>query len=431
MKKKITKLVSGIVCGLIILSGAAGMGILAGMKEEPVQKEKQIKPLAVQVQEIVFDDFPIHIEGFGTAVCRDITEISPDISGKVVWVNPDLETGRKLEQGQILFKIDPIDLKLKQKRIQAQVEEIRQNIKNLTFQYEVDREREKEIERNQKLALSRYERLKSLYDKGRFATRVELEKAQMDLNTVKLSKLEMEKQLTLYPGEIQIEQFRLESCRADLDEIRLNIDRCVIRAPFSGRVKKCLLENGMHVDKAVGVVTLCDETSLEIHVPLSAQDLAVLSDSPDPYHIQGTGCIIGWTDIDYSSSLKGSVDRILQYDGSTRTLMAAIRVLPGSLQGQVEDFRLMEGMFCRVRITGQPLKRVARLPQSALQDDNRVYKVTDNRLEMVSVEIAGRSGSDVFISSGLFKGNLVAISRISEIDQTRKVIVAETGNNHD
>lgn len=413
--------VVGVVCCLIILSGLISMVTLASMKEEPVQKEKKIEPLAIEVQTIEFRDYPTSIIGYGTVVCRDLADISSEISGKIVWVNPESEAGQWVKAGDVLFKIDSADHRLRYRRAMAEEKEIRQNIQNLSFQYDFEKERLADLDRNETLALSQFKRVKSLFETDNVVSQYDLEKAEMDLNSARLSKKELKKQLILYPGQIQIENFRLEASKTKLEQNRLNIERCEIKAPFSGRIKTSLVETGMHVEQATPLVTLCDDSTLEIQVSITAGDLDILTNSSDPEEISGAECTISWIDIGTPYRLKGSVDRIIKYNESTRTLLCAVSIRPETLKDNKTSFSIMEGMFCEVRINGKPLTQVVKLPYKALLDQTNVYKVAHNQLQRATVTVARQIGNTIFVNSGLVQGDQVVVSHVPEADETRQI----------
>lgn len=402
------------ICSLIIISGIVCMAALAGMKEEPVQKQKEVKPLAIEVEHVRFNDYPTQIIGYGTAVCPDTAEISSLVSGKVVWVNNMSEAGKKIRAGETLFKIDPTDFRLLYRKTAARENEIRQNIQNLTQQLALDRERMKNLNRNEALAASHFKRITSLYKEDRLVSKFDVEKSEMELIAARLSVKQLAKQVKLYPGQIEIERFKLESYRAELEEIQKKIDRCDITAPFSGRIKLNLVENGVYIEKAAPVITLCDDESLEIHVPVSADDLDILTGSTDPNAVCGSECAIRWIDIGKPYRLCGRVDRIVKFNESTRTFLAAVEI-------SSKNSHIMEGMFCEVGISGRPLTQVVKLPHNALLKDHTVFKVAGNRLEKASVTVSRQIGADIFVTKGLVSGDQVVVSQVSETDFSRKI----------
>lgn len=430
--QKLIKLSTGGWLGcLILLSGVVAMITLAGMKEEPMQKLTPEKPLAIEVTEIQFGDYPTGVTCFGSMVCRDTVDLSPEISGRVIWVNPNLEDGLRVKKGDLLFRLDSADYENRRRQVEAQEKEIRQRIENLDFQFGMDKEQKEMLERNRALSFSQFERLEKLYASDEVVSRQAVEKIEMDLNATRLSIIQMEKQIMLYSGEVQIEKFKLESCRATLEEIDMNIQRCYVQAPFSGRVKKHTVESGMFVKKAEPAVTLCDEASLEVHITLSPKDLTMLTGASDINAVLSLPSTIQWTGSVRPMLLKGQVNRIIKYSGTTQTLVAAVALDRTNSQGTDVTPGILEGMFCEVTVKGRPLTGVAMLPHKAVMDNNFVYRVIDERLEKTRVRVVRRGSNAVFIESGLSLGDRVAVSLVSEADASRKVNIVTSESNHE
>ena len=74
------------------------------------------------------------IEGNGEAYARAMTNLVPQVSGRVVKISPNLVGGGKFKAGEVLLKIDPRDFELGVERAEAAV--IRAEVKLETQQAE-------------------------------------------------------------------------------------------------------------------------------------------------------------------------------------------------------------------------------------------------------------------------------------------------------
>ncbi|MCG8617173.1 MAG: biotin/lipoyl-binding protein [Desulfobacterales bacterium] len=430
------------VCGTILLAGVAAMVLLAGMKEAPVQTLKEAPPLTVRTVRIEYSDYPVNIEGYGSAVCRDTVNITPEVPGRVYRVNPGAEAGLRVDKGEILFTLDTSDFDNELARVSAREQEIRQQIKNLEDRSRIDLGRRPALERNQELARERFDRAQKLHSQGQVVSRSELETLETEWNTQVLALKQLERQLTAYAGDIRVARFQLAACRAELSMIRLNIRRCTVTAPFAGRIRDSLAEPGMQVQSGQNIMTLCNDDSLEIHVPLSAAELDTLFDRVDPgagypEGILGAPCTVTWTETGRPVPLKGKVARVIRYSGSSRTFLVAVTLDRETTHPETRDatipFRPLEGMFCRVAVQGRPLDHVAKLPLQALHNGNTVYRVNGGQLEAVTVRMVRKTGATIFIGEGLSDGYRVAVSGVEPADLSRPVRVAENtaGGNHE
>jgi multidrug resistance efflux pump len=97
--------------------GIIGVGVLIAYilytsRKLPQRIEK--KPLAplVEVQQINLRDIQMVVRGFGTVSPKVQVEIVPQVSGNVVYVNPQLKPGGFIHADRKILRIDPRDYEL-------------------------------------------------------------------------------------------------------------------------------------------------------------------------------------------------------------------------------------------------------------------------------------------------------------------------------
>jgi hypothetical protein len=72
--------------------------------------------------------------------------------------------------------------------------------------------------------------------------------------------------LELLPDRIAEAESAIAAAKAREGRATTNVERCTVKAPFTGRVKMVAAEQGQYVAPGVGVVTLADDSVLEIAV---------------------------------------------------------------------------------------------------------------------------------------------------------------------
>ena len=95
---------------------------------------------------------------------------------------------------------------------------------------------------------------------------------------------QLDQALALYPIQIKEAQSSLASARARLSVAVVNLDRCTVAADFDARVKSVSIERGQYVAPGQQALTLADDSTLEIHVPLDSRDARSVEDF---YHVIG------------------------------------------------------------------------------------------------------------------------------------------------
>jgi RND family efflux transporter MFP subunit len=426
-----------IACLVVLVSGVLGMTALAKMKQPPAKGDFVERPLRVEALAAKFTDVAVQITGYGEIKALNVVSIAPEISGKITFVHPRLEVGELIPGGETLFEIDPRDYEIALKGAAATVAQWRNTILRLQTQYKIDNQRAQTLKRNRDLAKAHYDRLYRLFKTENIGTLAGVEQAEQALNAAADQLAQMARVLELNPIQIKEAKNSLVAAQAQQKIARVRLQRCRVVAPFAGRVKTVALEKGQYVTPGHNVITLADDTILEIQVPLDSNDAArwlrfdggrARKDSAWFNGLEKTVCTIRWTEADAPVTWTGRLNRIVNFDPQTRTLTIAVRVDPPSVQkNSYKTLPLVEGMFCAVIIPGQTLKKVIRLPREAVSFENTVYLAQQNRLKTVPVEVARIQGETTWVKAGINPGDMVITTRLIdplenallEIDKTQ------------
>ncbi|NIA13067.1 MAG: biotin/lipoyl-binding protein [Nitrospiraceae bacterium] len=409
--------------GAILLAGVVGFYALWSRREPPKQLEVKETVLPVEAMVVQPEDVPAKIQAYGEVRSLDVVAIAPQVPGRVVHINPNLEVGEVIPKGKVLFKIDPRDYEAQVKQSEANVAMRENVIERLKKQFAIDKDRLTRLERSSDLAQSEFERQRALFEKDEVGTRSGVEQVERSYNLAADIAAQMRQAVALYPVRIREAENMLASARAALDLARLSLERATIIAPFPARLKSVRLEVGQYVTPGVNVLTLANDTVLEISVSLDAREAA--DRLRFEAHARPNGeawfariapvtCEIRWMeDPQPNHTWKGTLHRVEKFDPQTRTMTVAVRVAGADARSSGDArMPLVEGMFCEVTIPGRLLKGLYRLPTTAVNFEGIVYRSVNGRLQYVSVERAFINGEDVFISSGLNPGDVIVTTRL-------------------
>ncbi|MFH2129417.1 MAG: efflux RND transporter periplasmic adaptor subunit, partial [bacterium] len=290
--------------------------------------------------------------------------------------HPRLECGEVIQKGEPLFRID-----------------IRDDERSL----EINGKRLSALKRNLELAETDFSRMKKLQ---KLVAVSDIEKAEQAYNAM----FDQVKQL-------EYVVFRSE----------LNISRAVVMAPFDGRVKTVSVEKGQFVSAGMPLVTLVNDAALEVHTAIDAEKAkSVLrfkkdleSRHPSWFsELEPVPVVVVWSQGANPVKAGGVLHRVIAFEPRSRTLKLAVRLTAGG-ETPRPVFPIVEGMFCRVEIPGQPIPNVIRIPRQAVQGDNQVHIVVDGRLKTVPVTIRWVEDEVAFVSAGLNSDDQVIVSRLS------------------
>lgn len=416
---KILKVI--VPCAAILLAGVVAMMTLASFERPPAKVKPQERALPVEAVEVQPEDVPAVVTGYGPVRSLNVVAIMPEVAGTVVEIHARLEVGEVIPKGEILFVIDPRTYQARVDDAAATVAQLGKSVERLQIQRQTDQERLGTLERTRDLARAEYERQAALFTGDQVGTQAGVDRAEQAYNVAQDQVDRMAQALALYP--IQVEEARggLAAAEARLAQSKINLERTRVVAPFDARVKSHRLEKGQYVAPGAAILTLADDSVLEVSVPLDSREarrwLAFNGNRPAGNtawfsEVDRVECKIRWTE-EENHSWVGRLDRVEKFDEQTRTITVAVRVDAGDgRSGDPGGLPLVEGMFCEVAIPGGVMKGVYRLPRSAVSFDGTVYVAKDNRLRTVPVELLHERDNEAFVSSGLAPGDLVLTTRL-------------------
>jgi len=315
----------------------------------PVASRQQIAVTVVEPAQLEFK--PI-VKLNGVAKSRTVTSVIPQVAGLVVGVSPKFRPGASVSKGDVLFSIDPSDYELAIDRTLAEIEAARSDLARL----EAEGAAERQIwERNQA---------------GR-----EIPELRARIPQIAAAKA------------------RIHSGEAARRAAELELARTVVRAPFDARVLESSLDAGQVVNGSTAVGSIFSTASLEISVPVSADELRRIG------RVEGRSATII---PQVGPSIAGVVVRkAASVDDRTRL---------GTLFVASEDSQaLVLGEFVGIAIEGEETQNAFRLPATALTSRDQLWVVEGSQLAERRVEVLGREVDALIVSAFDTADGVVAI----------------------
>lgn len=421
--KKNRPLLKGIlmalVCVAVLATGIGGMRLLAGTKKDPAKKPMLKKGVAVSSIPVLKQAVTLKAVGYGQAAPVRENVISPRVSGIVAEKNSNLDPGGQVEKGEILFKIDATDYEITAEKAAIQVRLRENRVEQLKVSFEKDKGRLTAVQQNTRLARSEFSRLKQLYENSRVGTLSARDAAEQTYNSLLDTEKNLKKNLALYPLQIAEARANLADEKANLKAARLDVERCVLTAPFSGRIKESAVETGAYVSTGFSALTLCDDRVQEIQVPLSDREafevlnLGGGATSADHLDIKNRTCQVETVTGQNHSLIDAKVHRVIAYESDARSLTLAVRVYQGDVGMAGTGFPLMDGMFCKITFTGPVIQDIVKIPANALNSDQTVYLDREHQLKTLKVTQIMADGDHVYISGGFQDGDRIITTNLN------------------
>ena len=366
--------VSGLVAsGAIVLVSLAIAALLVSRAPEPTRTDPPAQIPFAQTGLAAAGSGPIPVFGAGTVRPSAEIDIAPQVSGRVVSVDPRFRSGGRVVAGQTLFRIEDDEYRY-------QVEEAEANLAARRVALLEERERSE-------IARTQYE----LYSGSRDGSASGPDASPLTLR---------EPQLNAAIAAVQRDEARLAS-------VNLALSRTVVTAPFDGFVREESVDLGQIVAAGQPVGRLFASDAVEVVVPLSDADAALV---PGLWTMEGEGGgrALARVTAEYGSGSyvwDGYVDRAEAFlDAQTRTIDVVVRVPDPFPTGAAGAPPLLVGEFVEVEIEGIEVDAYFRLPRAALQPGDEVWMVRDGAVTIVPVRVLQRADDEVFATGSLAHG---------------------------
>ena len=373
-----------LIGGAILLGFLAASALIVSLRPEPASRPPpSLVPLALTAP-TEEGEGAIPVYAAGTVRPRAEVDVTAEVSGKVVWVDPDFQSSGRVRAGQPLFRIEDLDYRNRVQQARANV--ALQRVELL------------KVEEEAAVARSQYERFRERHG------------TEGDSSASPLA---------LWEPQLQAARRALERDGAVLREAALNLERTEIRAPFDGVVRSESVDLGQYVAAGQSVGRLYASSSVEVVVPLSDGDAALL---PGLWNVRAGGAdtrtaarvVAEYGDESYAWD--GYLDRgAVALDERTRTIDAILRVPNPFSSGSPVDAGpapgtappLLVGKFVDVELQGIAPERYFKVPDSALRTGDEVWAVRDGKVTIVPVRVLQRSDDVAYVAGALEAGQPV------------------------
>lgn len=359
-----------------------GAGVVVGMLLLNSGPKARMAPQPPQSRLVEFTTFtparqiPL-FEAMGTVMASQESTLYPMVSGTVVALSDQLVPGGQFASGEEMLRIDDTDYQLALRQQEASVAEAQ-----AALQEELG---------EQAVAKREYELL------GR-----ELEAA--------------DKALVLREPQLASARATLASARAGLDQARLDLARTRVIAPFDGMVLSRSVDLGTRVTTSTALLTLVNVDTFWIEASIPVSDLARIA---IPRKAGDTGAEVEIYQIARNEvqMRHGRVLRLIpELDSDSRMARLLIEVDDPLALGEEHAGLplLMVNDYVRVRIAGEPIPGVVKLPRSLLHDDDTVWIMSpEDKLEIRPVEVVHRAGDHVLVKSGIDSSDRIVTVELS------------------
>lgn len=351
---------------IVGVSAAAALWMVL-QEPEPGVRNPDPPVLLVDVVEVRRENVNLSVMANGTVTPRTQTTLVSEVTGQIIEVADNFESGGFFSKGDVLLRIDDRNYQAELKRAEAAI---------AAAQTKVTQEQ-------------------GLSDYARRTEKVRTDEAATDL--------------ALRKPQLAEAKANLEFALADLEKRQGDLERTIIRAPYDGMIKAKLADVGQFVSGGTRLAEVFAVDSVEIRLPLPDRELphVDLESRPRVELLADLG--------EEVRRWHGAIVRTEGvFDDKSRVLYAVARVEdPYNRRGESWQYPLRVGTFVSAAIAGRDAEDVVVLPRNVLRSDDLVWTVGgNNELIPRKVSVLRADEDRIYVDGGLEGVSLVCLTTL-------------------
>lgn len=423
-----------------ILSFALPVGIAAALfalavqrSEPPSQTPLTEREKTVRVMEVRPVDFVPSVTGFGSVEPEKSWDAVAQVSGRVIYLHPNLRSGAILQKDTVIIRINPEDYEIAVRQTQASLDGSRARLAELQIQQASAQDSLQIEKRSLDLTRRDIERKRDLVQRNTISE-LTVEESERVLLTQQARVQDLENSIRRYPSQIDAQREQINADEAALENAQLNLARTVITLPFDARIATESVEETQFVSAGATLATADAISGAEVKAEISQASFrafASLTAPPDfsPPQLSDNAMAeaiakIGWTaevrlnaDEDRPAKWPARVVRTSDtVNPQTRTVGVIVYV-----ERPYADIRpetkppLVKGMFAEVVISGRAIPDAIIIPRATIRDGKVYVADEENRLRIRPVTVQAQQGAKALISGGIAFGDRLVLSELSPV----------------
>jgi membrane fusion protein, multidrug efflux system len=386
----------------LILSGsllAAGCSTTA---ETAAEGAKTPEPPAIATATVESRSIDRYLRVTGSLAADAQAEVSAETAGRVI--ETPVERGTRVAQGALLVRISPAETAAQLQEAEANAAQIEARL-GLAAGQPFDRMRVPDVmnaRASLDLAEAEFNRMRSLVDQK------VISQSEFDQRR---TQFEAARQNYQAAQNLADQSYRsLEAARARVALARKAVADTAVRAPLSGLVAERIVSVGDYVTRGARVATVVRIDPLRVELTVPEQYVSLIKVGQ-----QVRLTVDAYPGEEFTATVK-FVSPSLRSDQRALTVEA---VAPNG------DDRLKPGFFATALVRQPDAAPALLVPASAVETvagTSRVYTVKDNRIEERIVTLGEKLDTQIEITSGVLKGDIVAAEpkgRLADGQQVR------------
>ncbi len=357
---------------------------------------------------------PFQIQVNGEASTWRVVTVGAEVAGRVLSKSPNCRSGLPVAAGDVLFQLDAATFEAELQRLSAKLAQSKAELQSVQVEQTNAAALLKLAQEDQALQREHLLRVRSLFDR-KATSETELDNAaRLELTARNAVQLQ-QNQLSSLGQSLAVRQAAVMLAEAELQRAELDLTRCTVRAPISGRVVEDVHEEGDYVRPGDTLVRLSDGSRMDIRCSLRTEELAwiwqygQLRDAPpqtseesaegkvSSVEMPQVPCEVVYEMDGIETIWAARLERMegTGIDRSTRTYPCRV-VVEQPLVGRTDHSTpgaatappaLLSGMFVSVRIPITAPVSLFKVPAESLRPGERLWLARNGQLKIVAVSV--------------------------------------------
>ncbi len=369
----------------------AGVALLLWLFKPSADKSMMPPTPILTVETIAVEpkEYQVMIGSFGRIEPRVQGNLVAQVSGQIIEVSPNFRDGGFFGKGEVLVKIDPRDYEI-------QVDIAAAELANAEVNYA----------EQQVLADQAVNDRKTLRKKGTASD------------------------FALNIPQLAAAKSQVGAAQAKLKKAKLDVERTMIRAPYSGRILTKSVDIGEVVSANTSLASLYATDLVEVHLPVKNSELPFI-DLPEPTVSAGREREalakvkiinrLGDDEQPWSAVLVRAAGAI---DEQSQQLNVTAQIDHPYASDKDGRRPLKIGQYVTAEIEGKTISGAIVIPNAAIYQGSYVYIYQDGLLQRRDIEIAWQNSQEALIKQGISAGEelvLTPLGRVSSGTPVKKL----------
>lgn len=336
---KLTAKYSGLIA---IALSIALVAILVSIKPSPTKGEVSPSVLSVATVKVEPDFYRSLIRSQGVIKPRWQTNLSSEVSGRVLKVSDQLLVGSRFKKGEVLALIDPV-------RYRAAYSEAKSGLAK--------------AEQNFRLEQQQAQSARQEWDESGFTG------AAGDL--------------VLRTPQLATAKASVEAAKLTLKLAENDLSNATIRAPYNGYVVSRNINPGEFIEAGRVIASLYSDNLMEVRLPLTSSQFSQLPSSLTEIdvNLESTYSKESW------AGRAKRLTKVIDTNDRWRELIVVVESEHSPLSGE----------FVNADFKGLELGPLLKLPESTLSRDRYIWHVVEGRLRSFPAKIQFSEDAHVFV----------------------------------